>query len=108
MKFIPFQGLSIHENYTIVTEVLLYDWHSEGAERHKLEFGMDSRRNNNLRHRMRKSTYVHMTTCISNAVDMVVVSGTGKRIHDSLTLAPSPLKKNENDPLTPVLCFPFC
>jgi hypothetical protein len=40
-------------------------------------------------------------------VDMVVVSGTGKRIHDSLTLAPSPLKKNENDPLDPVLCFPF-
>jgi hypothetical protein len=29
-----------------VTEVLLYDWHSEGVERRKLEFGMDSRRNN--------------------------------------------------------------
>jgi hypothetical protein len=68
-----------------VTEVLLYDWHSEGAERCKLEFGMDSRRNNNLRHHTRKSTYVHVTTCISNAVDMVVVSGTGKRIDDSLT-----------------------
>jgi len=51
---------------------------------------MYSRRNEYLRHHMRKSTYVHVTACISNCSGIVVVV---REYGNSLTLAPSPLKK---------------